>query len=166
MLLVVLLPMQAACVSHQHQPDPDTLTRSANCEVVSGSYIVDSEEDGRMLAESLFGEEEVVSTLTIEKTNNQLVVRASTENGQTLPTAFFNRLSCNDSVLKLVLSDQYSSDGVFMNASDQVLELFVSEEASLNLRFISTTLAFFFVIPYYSSSDELITLKKQAADSK
>ncbi|MDH3266741.1 MAG: hypothetical protein OEM25_07235 [Gammaproteobacteria bacterium] len=51
-----------------------------------------------------------------------------------------------------------------MNASDRVLELFHSHDSSLNLRFINTTLAFFFIIPYYSSSDELVTLPKQPTD--
>ena len=158
-ILLVLLPIQTACVSHQHQPDPATLTKSANCELVNGSYIVDSEEEGRVLAESLFDEDEVVSALAIEKTANEIAFHANTVSGQELPTAFFSRFSCNDSILKLILSDQYSGDGVFMNASDQVLELFVSDEGSLSLRFISTTLAFFFIIPYYGSSDQLITLQ-------
>lgn len=165
-ILLLLLPIQTACVSHQHQPDPATLTDSANCEIVDGSYIVFSVEDGRVLAESLFDEDDVVSAIAIEKTANQIAVRANTVNRQTPLTAFFNRFTCNDSVLKLILSDQYSADGVFMNASARVLELFVSYDSSLNLRFTNTTLAFFFIIPYYSSSDKLVTLQKQPTDLK
>ena len=122
---------------------------------------MDSEEDGRLLAESLFDEDAYVSTLAVEKTVHEVTVRAGTVGGQKLPTAFFGRFTCTDSVLKLILSDEYSADGVFMNASDNVLELFASDERSLNLRFINTTLAFFFIVPYYSSSDKLVTLRKE-----
>lgn len=162
--MLALLPIQSACVSHQYQPDPTALTNSANCEIVEGSYIVDSSEDGRILAEYLFHEDEVVSVLAIKRTAKQISVSGKTVNGQALPRQFFSRLSCHNSVLKVILSDQYSANGVYMEASDRVLELFVSDESSLNLRFINTTLAFFFIIPYYSSGDQLVTLRKQPTE--
>ncbi len=164
LILLTLLPVQTACVSYQHRPDPATLVKSANCEAVYGSYVVDSTEDGRTLAQSLFDEEEPVSGLTVEKTANQIAVHANTVNGQLLSTKSLNRFSCTGSVLKLILRDQYSANGVYMEASDLVVELFVPDENSLNLRLVNTTLAFFFIIPYYSSSDALITLRRQSAD--
>lgn len=165
-ILLALLPILTACVTHQHKPDPAELVESADCTVVNGDYTVGSQDAGRALAESLFGEDEVVSALAIKKTAGNLTVDALTSNGRNLPTANFNRVSCTDSVLKVILRDAYSANGVLMNASDRALELFAPDEGSVNLRFIDSTLAFFFIVPYYSSSDDLITLQRQPADAE
>lgn len=75
---------QAGCVSRQHKPDPATVADSANCDMVNGSYAVDSARAGRVLAACPFDDDEVVSTLAMDKTATRISVCAGTESGQTL----------------------------------------------------------------------------------
>jgi hypothetical protein len=119
-----------------------------------------------MLADSLFDIDEVVAALTIEKTPYQITLRASTTDGQTLPS-MSRRYTCIDSVLEMLVREEHSAgNGVVMTISSRVLEAFVSDERSLNLRFTDTNFAFFYLFPYYGSSNRLVMLQKQPADIK
>ena len=159
-ILVFLVPMQTACVSHDHKPELAALTQSSNCEVVNGSYLLESEEDSRVLAESLFGDSDVLGALEIEKSATEVAFRASDITGQALPVVSLPRYSCTDSVLRVILNSEGSGNGLFMETTDNVLDLYSTDESTLELRFINTRMALMFLIPYYKSEDELVTLKR------
>ena len=91
-----------------------------------------------------------------------MTIRGGGASGQALERVIPRRYSCIDSVLTLILNDQGGSDGLIMAASDRKLELFSVAKNTLSARLIDTSLTFIFIVPLYSSSDELILLQKTA----
>jgi len=160
-LLAALTAVQTGCVSHQHQPDPASLVTSEDCEIINGSYRVGSVDDGRLLAKYLFDDDDIIVSLTIEKGDYELAFGGTANDGRELPKVFFVRTSCANSILRFVLNDGYSAGGMVMEASDRVADIFGTDESTIDIRFINTTMAFFFVIPYYGSSDQLVRLQRQ-----
>lgn len=164
-LFLLGLSTQFACSFNQHQPDPATVLASEHCDAINGRYRVASVADGEELAESLLKEEAALAALTVLKGDIEVTFQGAVDGESEPPAAHFVRFTCADSILRLVLDDSYSGNGLAMAASDRVAELFVTHDAALNVRLISTTLAFFFIIPYYGSNDRLIVLERLPDDS-
>ena len=158
----VALSSLGACVSHQHQPEPDQLISSENCEIVNGRYIVRSASDGDILASAVFDSEETISTLVIEKSDSGVVFHGGLDSEQELAREIPERHSCRNSVLTVVLDDQAASGGLAMQASDKKLEMFATDENLLSLRFIDAALTFIFIIPAYQSEDYIVILERTA----
>jgi hypothetical protein len=159
-VLLVLLPVLGACVTHQHEPDPDLLIPSDNCEIVNGKYVVGSGSDSDILAGAVFGSEEIVDNLEITKSDQGVVFLGFLETGRTLKREIPQRFSCRRSVLTVVLDDQGSGGGSVSSASDTKLELYATDESSLTLRFIDSALTFVLFVPSYQSEDFEVTLER------
>ena len=159
-LLLSLAIVEAGCVSHRHRPDPAMVVDSPGCEIVNGAFVVRSAEDGKLLAESLFDADAVISSLRIEKNDSVVSFHGLSTDGPALPAVHFVRTACKDSILRVVLDDRQSADAIFMAATDRVADLFSTVDRTLSIRFASTTIAFFYIIPYYGSSDRLVTLER------
>lgn len=160
----LLLATLSSCVSHQYRPDTTTLPDSPDCASVNGRFLAASDEDGRSIGKLLLDTDDTVSDIEVTKTEMSLTVHTSISTGRTPMTRTFNRITCADSVLRAILIDEHDSNGLILSASDRVLELFVSDDDTLNLRFIDTTLSFVFIVPYYRSRDALISLQRAPTD--
>ena len=158
-LFLLSILLIAGCISSKHRPDKDALIDTPDCEIVVGNYAVESAGDGDVLARLLFSIDEAIANIEIQRAGSGVSFRGETAAGQEVE-AFGSRSSCADSILRAVLVDEMSGSGIGMSASDRILEMYSSEEGSLNLRFIDTTIAFLLVIPYYSSGDELVVLRE------
>ena len=151
-------------MSHQHKPDLDLLIPSVNCEIVNGRFTVGSASDGDILANVVFGSDEIIHTLEIEKSDQGVLLSGFSNTELAVEREIPQRFSCRKSVLTVVLDDQGNAgNGLVTQASDKKLEIFSMEEDRLTLRFVDSALTFIFIVPAYQSEDYEVVLERVIA---
>ena len=162
--LAILCAVLSGCVSNSHRPDPAAVMSSPDCDIVSGDYAVQSIPDGERLASLFYGEETAIGAISILKDESKIEVNATSADGAAMPTLFFSRYTCTDSVVRIVVNDDASSgSGAFMSTSSDAVELFALDESTLNLRIVSTVFAFLYIVPYFNSHDASVTVVRKTA---
>jgi hypothetical protein len=150
----------SACISHQYKPEKDQLITTADCSNFSGQYVFADSRIGERIYKHLFEDESEIEVVLFEVTDSSVEI-SGIRNQQVVYQKTLSRFrsSCSGSVLTLITKDEYSSDGLVMTASDQKIEFFFPGKDILRIRLIDTGLAFFFIIPFYSSTDDVLDLK-------
>jgi hypothetical protein len=159
-VLLVLVNL-SACISLGYKPAKEQLVPTADCKGFNGLYVFESLQTGRKVYKYLFENESEVELVNFE-VNDCSVEITGFKNNQAIyhKSLSRNRSTCSDSILTLVTKDESYADGFIMTASDQKLQFFSPSKEILSVRIIDTGIAFIFIVPYFSSTDDVLNFKR------
>jgi hypothetical protein len=159
--IVFLALMLSSCVSHRHEPELENLIQLDSCESFSGTYKQESSSPGNDVRKYIFDTDQEISLIEIEIKDLSVSISGRIDSQKIVKRNFSTRGStCTDSVLKLVVEDDYTANGVAANYTGRKLQLFSVSDQTVSLRLVSSNFMLFYIVPFYYSADSILTLTR------